>query len=233
MSEEIIIKNLSTTKTTKLDIPKNLPHPPLAMAIIGPRYSGKSNLIKNIFCRKDMLGKIFDPENIFIFCASIHFNDDFDNLDTEHKYDYWDENVVQEIYDSQANNIELYGKNRLAHVLIICDDMFDNPQFIKSKIIQTLFMRGRHLNISLVLSGQKFSSIPRGARLNITQLIIFRPYSQNEYDYILEETCAKSQKKEMMRKMDLVFETPFNFIFFDHLNKKKEKRIRIGFSESF
>jgi hypothetical protein len=209
----------------------DLPKPPFSMAVIGPSRSGKSNLIRNMFLRDDMMGKTFDPDNIFIFCQSIELNDDFKDFETNYKFDHWDEHMVNRIYKDAKDIIKRYGKARLPHILIIADDCFDDPNFTHSKILPLLFMRGRHLNISLVLSGQKFSSIPRGARLNITDLICFRPYSENEFDFILNESVARMNKRKAIQIMKEIYLEPYSFIYFDFLNKDSTRRVRVGFDK--
>lgn len=211
----------------------DLPQPPFSMSIIGPSRSGKSNLIKNLLLRKELLAKVWKPKNIFIFCQSIHLNDDYELFDEEvHKYDKWDEDVVQAIYDESSNIIKTFGKKRLPPILIICDDCFDDAKFTRSKALQTLFFRGRHLNISLIMSGQKYSSLPRGCRLNTTDLICFRPYNENELDFIIDETCSKRKKREREEKLNEIYKIPYSFIYYDFLNKEPSRRIRIGFHDN-
>jgi hypothetical protein len=232
MNKKIEIKNLSGTSNFNVSIHPDLPEIPFSMIVGGPSKSGKSNLIKNLLQDNYYL-KIFHPESIFIFNPSIDLNDDYDHIDTPYKFNEFSNSKLLEIISKQEDVVKNFGKKRTKHLLIIMDDVFDSPQFANSKVVQRLFMRARHCLISVICSGQKLSSVPRGARLNTNFLIVFRPSNLSELDFIVEEYLDKSIRKEGVEKMKSVFEEPYKFIVFDTLNKNVKKRIRIGFQDEF
>jgi septin family protein len=170
----IEIKNLSGTSNFNVRIHDDLPELPFSMIVGGPSKSGKSNLIKNLLQDKYYL-RAFDTDSIFIFCPSIDLNDDYEYIETRYKFNEFSESKLREIMSKQEDVVKNFGKKRTKHLLIILDDCFDNPSFAHSNVVQRLFMRSRHSLISVICSGQKLSSVPRGARLNTNYLIIFRP----------------------------------------------------------
>lgn len=210
------------------EIHTDLPSIPFTMACIGPSRSGKSNLIRNLMEREEMFKDIFDY--IFIFCPSIDLNNDFENIETPYKFNHYSEDIVKDIMDKQRDVIMKYGKKQAPDLLFIFDDLFDNKSFTHSNLINRLCMRGRHSCISIIASGQKFSALPRSARLNLTHLCIWRPNNMNELDFLIEENINKSNKKEFEKIFTDIWNKPYEFIFFDYLNKDKNKRIRQGFS---
>lgn len=224
------IKNLSGIKKNT-GINPNLPQPPFMLIITGPSRAGKSNLIKNLLIRKDMLGGFFKQKHMFIICPSLKFNDDYDMLTDAQKFDTFNNQIMNDIIQEQTLIIDTYKKKRTPHILIVLDDIADNPQFANSRILQQLAFRGRHMKVSVILSVQKYSAVPRGVRINATNIIMFRPSNYSEIDIIGEEMADKDNRKNFKKMVKDVFKEPYKFIHFDLLNIKLKERIKIGFDE--
>ena len=79
-------------------------------------------------------------------------------------------NDLQDVY----KNIEEYNPNKERKVLITFDDMI--ADMINNKklnpIVTELFIRGRKLNISLVLITQFYFKVPKDVRLNSTLFLL-------------------------------------------------------------
>ena len=52
----------------------------------------------------------------------------------------------------------------------------------QNNLLTTLFYMGRHYGISLIITSQKYHSIPSGMLSNASQLILFRLKTQREID---------------------------------------------------
>ena len=70
-------------------------------------------------------------------------------------------------------------KNRkltnLFSICILIDDFSDDSNFSRhSKLLHSLFTRGRHNSISTLVSTQKFASIAQIVRINATFVIVYR-----------------------------------------------------------
>ena len=72
---------------------------------------------------------------------------------------------------------------KLYQVLIICDDLADVPQLHRPNgALDTLFIRGRHMQISTWVSSQKLRLISAAARVNMQFLCCWRLRNQHELD---------------------------------------------------
>jgi len=226
----IQIVNLSSTTKFNKKGHKDLPELPFFLICAGPSRSGKSNCIKNLLQRRDLMKKLFRPEDIFIISPSLRFNDDYEEVDTPNKFDEFTNQLVKEIVNEQTLVIDTYKKSRAPHILLVLDDIADNPQFANSRILQQLAFRGRHCKISVIVSVQKLSSIPRGVRLNSTHFSLFRPSNMSELDNIIEELCPKHLRKKMYGVFNEIWTQPYSFVYMDLLNKDMKKRVNDGFS---
>jgi hypothetical protein len=209
----------------------NLPKPPFSVAFVGPSRSGKSNCIRNHLLRKDMLKNVFGKNRIFIFCPSLDLNSDFDDIDTKYKFNSFAEAKVNEIVSKQEDIVKRYGQDYAYDLLLVFDDVFDDPHFMRSRILPKLCMRGRHSKISVIFSGQRLKAIPRACRLNLTHLVMFRPTNLSEMDQLAEEYVNKDLRKHAVEKFKEVFREPYACIVFDNLSKDFDKRIRVNFHE--
>jgi hypothetical protein len=214
---------------------KDLPSPPFTMAFVGPSRSGKSNVIRNLLLRKNYYYNKFDY--VFIFSPSIEFNGDFDEIKSNKKqkivkFDAFDEGKISEIMNKQADVIRQHGQKNAGHILVLLDDVFDDPAFTNSSLLKTLTMRGRHLLISLMMSGQKLTLMGRPVRNNLTHLVFFRPGNFKEMDFFIDENIPKSRKKDFEKAFKEVWAKKYNFVFIDYLNPDLSKRYREGFSKS-
>ena len=76
--------------------------------------------------------------------------------------------------DDIYKNIEEYDPNRKRKISIVFDymiaDMFSNKKI--NSVVTELLIRGRKLNISLVLIKQSYFAVPKNIRLNSTHYFI-------------------------------------------------------------
>ena len=235
LRKKINIIDLSNKNNNrKKKIHPDLAEPPFFMAFIGPSRSGKSNCVRNLLLRPDLYKNVF--EYIFIFCPSIDLNGDFDELNTTtktevKKINHFNENMISEIMKQQKDIIKQHGKNKAPHVLLLLDDVFDDDKFTRSRVLKTLACRGRHMLISVIVSGQKLSLMGTACRNNLTHMVMFRPGNYSELDFWVEENVEKRKRKEFSEKFKKIWAEKYKFIFVDYLNPDLTKRFRKGFSE--
>ena len=122
------------------------------MLIIGGSGSGKTN---SLFNKQKSTGL----KHINDSKAFIEYSNDMDDI---------------------FKNIEEYNPNKKRQILIVFDDMIaDTLSNRKLKpIVTELFIRGRKLNISLVLSTQSYFAAPKDIRLNSTHYFIMKNSKQ-------------------------------------------------------
>ena len=212
------IKPISHTDYTCRQSKHNhVPKVPLRMILLAPSGAGKtvllSNLILNIY--RDAF------ERIFVFSPSVDLDSIWKSVkkyqeekmkakETEQEklyYDHYDPEELEKAISTQnnvVNHLKASGRNKLFSILIVIDDFADEPSFTRhSKLLHSLFTRGRHNSISTIVSTQKFASIHPTIRVNATALIVYRLRSAKELEAMVEEvsglvskrTCWKSTSK--------------------------------------
>jgi len=220
-------------KCKKEKLHKDLPQPPFTLGAIGPSRSGKSNVIRNMLVRDDLYKNIF--QYIFIFCPSLDLNGDFDDLQTNTKtkiikINSFNQTTIKDVMNQQEEVVKEHGKKKAPHTLLLFDDCVDHPNFMRSNLLKTLCIRGRHMKLSIIISGQKLSLLPTTCRANLTHQMLFRPANFSELDFWLEENIQKSEKKLYSNLFRKIWDTPYSFIYVDYLNPDMNKRFRTGFS---
>ena len=112
-------------------------------------------------------------------------------------------------------------------MLIILDDYADSPQLHKPHgALDTLFIRGRHLQISTWLSSQKLRLISAAVRVNQ------RLRNQHELDAVIEELSALLPKDKLRRIYKQATREPYSFLFVYYL-KPKNEMFYLRFEERF
>ena len=91
-------------------------------------------------------------------------------------------NDMHDVY----KNIEEYNPDKENKVLIVFDDMIADVinNKILNPIVPELFIRGRKLNISIVLITQSYLKVPKDVRLNATHFFIMKIPNKRELQQI-------------------------------------------------
>ena len=91
-------------------------------------------------------------------------------------------NDMQDVY----KNIEDYNPIKKRKVVIVFDDtmadMINNNKL--NPVVTELFIRGRKINISIVLITQSYFKVPKDVRLNSTHFFIMKIPNQRELQHI-------------------------------------------------
>ena len=122
------------------------------------------------------------------------------NVEKDQAYwEDWDEAALRRIIQQQRKITETSKKmKKLYQVLVILDDVADMPQLHKPNgALDTLFIRGRHLQISTWVSSQKLRLISAAARVNMQFLCCWRLRNQHELDAVIEELSALLPKEQL------------------------------------
>ena len=105
-------------------------------------------------------------------------------------YDTYDPESLQAIIDTQRKIVEhqkTKRSNKLFSILIIVDDFADDPSFSRnSKLLHSLYVRGRHSQISTLVSTQKFAALSPLIRVNACSLYVFRLRNYQDLAMFLE-----------------------------------------------
>jgi hypothetical protein len=147
---------------------------PMRLLIIGKsQFSGKSNLVVNLLCRDEYYNKDFAGEDIFIISPSIYSDAKLEklvkikNIPEENLYESYDESMITSIYDLLEQEYEenVADKIKPTNKLIVFDDMSFSGVFKKkiNGIISKIFSNGRHINLSVITTSQKYSDLSTSA----------------------------------------------------------------------
>ncbi len=221
---------------------------PLRMILLGPSAAGKGVLLQNMIL--DIYRGCF--ERVFIWSPSINLDDNWkpvkeylndDKLMPNKNGDklYYDEcnhDELAEVIEKQRKVVE-YQKSdkqkKLFQILIIIDDFADDPIFSRhSRLLHSLFTRGRHTQISTIVSTQKYNAISPTIRVNATELIIFKLRSNQDLNIFLEENGALLDKNVLLQVYIEATKEPYSFLYIklkshninDMFYIKFDKRIR-------
>jgi hypothetical protein len=151
-------------------------------------------------------------------------------IKSEWKYEKFLPGIIDVIIDQQKT-IKKEKPKKVPNVLIILDDCISEGAFNQKGIIEKLFYRARHFNISLLCTSQKYSSLSRGIRLNSKAMSVFKPYNQSEKQHILDEHTDKYTKENMNNILDEIWGKPYHFIHFDYMKPDHSKIIQCCFHD--
>ena len=159
-----------------------VPLVPCTGIFLGPSKSGKTvalSMILEQYLRENLYLQSFDWDRRWLDPRQeVHRGGPGGEYRTRAHYDEWDEAALRDIIQRQRKITETSKKlemKKLYQVLIICDDFVDSPQLHKPHgALDTLFIRGRHLQISTWVSSQKLRLISAAVRVNMQFLCCWR-----------------------------------------------------------
>ena len=88
----------------------------------------------------------------------------------------------------------------------------DDPSFSShSKVLHSLFTRGRHSSISTIVSTQKLASVTQIIRVNATFVCVYRLRNTKDLDCMLEEVSGTVGRQELLEMYNLETKEPYSF----------------------
>ena len=218
---------------------------PIRSVILGPSGSGKTVLLQNMIL--DIYRDCFS--RIFIFSPSIEVDMTWQPVknyienhmkvqntkDEPIYFDHYNPEALDNILDTQhkiTNFMKQRGDKKLFQILIIIDDFADEPRFTRqSKLLHSLYTRGRHNMISTITSTQKFNAIHPLIRVNATELYVYRLRNYKDLDTIIEEISAVYDKKTLLEIYNIATDEPFSFLYVKLTAKNKNDMFYIRFDK--
>ena len=217
---------------------------PVRAVILGPSGSGKSILLQNFIL--DIYHKRFS--RVYLFSPSINvdhqtwqpvkdmISKEITNNDDEQFYfDHYDEEALFNIINTQRKIIEYQKKhnhNKIFSILIVVDDFADDVKFSRnSKLLHSLFTRGRHSQISTIVATQKFNAISPIIRVNASDLYVFRLRNYGDLQAFLDEVSAVAPKDVILEMYKMATDEPFSFLTVKLTSKDKNKIFMIRFDK--
>ena len=244
MSDIPIVKPIKEIKYEfKQSKYSNVPKVPFRALIFGPSGSGKSVLLVSLIL--DIYKDVFS--RVFVFSPSVNHDSiwlpvkkyvkDELNVNEENEKCFFEEyngEDLMKIIDTQTK-ITKYLKDKkekkLYNVLVILDDIADAPEIARhNKLLQSLYVRGRHAGISVITASQKAFILHPVIRVNATQLFIFRLRNKKELDSIVEELSALADTNTILEIYHTATAEDFNFLYVDLMKKNINEMFYKNFS---
>ena len=204
---------------------EQVPKLPCRSILVGSSSSGKGVVIQNLIL--DIYRDCF--ERIYLFSPSIFVDQTnkaiTDYLDSKIQlsedepslyYDTYDPDSLENIINTQKKIItHQKSKNvkKLCSIAIVVDDFADDPTFSRnSKLLHSLFTRGRHSQISTFIATQKFNALATILRVNADTLYVFRLRNYSDLNTFLDEVSAIVDRKVLLQMYKKAIDEDFGFL---------------------
>jgi hypothetical protein len=221
---------------------------PIRTILLAPSASGKTVLIQNMIL--DIYKGLF--QRIYIFSPSIEVDHTWEpvkkhiekDLKIKHSkeepiyFSEYNNEALLEIIDTQKKVIEYQKKEnykRLFQILIIIDDFADSVEVSRnSKLLHSLFTRGRHSQISTIVSTQKFCALAPIIRVNASELYVFRLRNYQDLQCFIDEVSAiVGDKQTLLNMYKIATDEDYSFLYCKLTNKNKNEMFYINFDKKF
>ena len=212
-----------------------VPRLPMTGVLLGGSKSGKSTALVSMIL--EQYRGCF--ERVMIFSPSINVDDGWRPVkkyieetmkvpvDREQTYfEEWDEPALRQIIRQQRKITETSKQQ----ILIVIDDFVDNPHLRKrsgDSALDTLFVRGRHFQISTLVSTQKLRLVSNAVHVNSQFFCIWRLRNQLEKDSLLEELTALVPKPQLEAMYEAAVAEPYSFLYIYLLNSLEKMFERV------
>ena len=152
-------------------------------------------------------------------------------------FDEYDPEALTKIIETQTQITELMkkkGKSKMFQVLIVVDDFADDKSFSRnSRLLHSLYTRGRHSFISTITATQVFNALSPIIRKNATELYCYRLRNYRDLESLVEELSALCSKQDLMEMYKEATSEPYSFWYINLYAKNINDMFYIGFDHRF
>jgi len=187
------------------------------VGLIAKRNSGKSCLLKYLVeAERHKFNKIY------VICPTEKINRFYsDIVDDECIFDNYDEKWVEKLINKMTMINSNKPQKERKNVLLILDDIVSDHNFHQSPTLKKLFIRGRHINIGIILTFQYLNLIPPVARVNLDYLFAGQMNKQS-VDLLISEFISGDISKEEFLRMFLRCTRDYNFLVINNNSVKDD-----------
>ena len=213
----------------------SVPQIPFRMLVLGPSNSGKSQLIQALLC--DFLKSHKNGSSCFHKIVVISPSVNVDAVwgpvkelqksarDPREKvnFEVYDPAALHDLIAQQKKLVaacKKRGDEEMPSMCVVLDDIADDVHFCRhERLVQELFVRGRHAFISIVASVQKYRVIAPVVRVNCSCLCVFKLRSDAELKALVEENSAAFGGAEALTEAyRLATREKYSFLYLDLVN---------------
>jgi hypothetical protein len=137
-------------------------------------------------------------------------------------FEDWDHEAIGKILDQQRQIVESCRKRKTAapQVLLILDDMGDYTDIMQARKgakiggswVTTLATKGRHFQVSWLVTCQKFNQIGRVIRSNARNLLVWRQRNAKEVESLCEELSGWYDKDTVLQMYEHATAEPYSWL---------------------
>ena len=230
---------------------EHLPDTPIRGLLVGPSGCGKSTVLLDIILR--LYRGAF--ERIYVFSPSVNIDSAWTpvkeyvekemRVDQQREkcfFDTFDHAALARIVETQKRVTEESKRQKLPRlygICIVCDDFADDTTVMQARggysvggsMLNTLFIRGRHMMISTLVSTQKLRLINQTIRVNAQFILCWRLRNALELDAIIEELSAVYSKKQLLEMYEVATAEPYSFWYINLTSKTREEMFWLRFEK--
>jgi hypothetical protein len=121
---------------------------------------------------------------------------------------------------------ELVAKKTVVNALFIFDDMISEGIMNSHKMgtLESIAVRGRHANVSIVIITQQYMALSPAVRNNSTNSIFFRIRNGDELDKIARENRESLSPDQFMELYNFATRDPYSFLHVNNQESDPSKR---------
>jgi predicted GIY-YIG superfamily endonuclease len=195
--------------------------PPFRWIMIGGTNSGKSTLIQNLVFKKTgyVRNKNAYFDEVYYFIGSKDDALKNEKLILKYKLEKkikliinYNDDEMKNLYDDIENDIERDEDEDPRNILFIFDDMILNniSHQIKKNMVDKIFIQGRHINASIIISTQKFTCLNLNMRVcNLSVITIFNSTNKKEIEQVVEDHSFNIKKDILLEYITKYLDKPY------------------------
>lgn len=182
--------------------------------VIAPSFSGKTSLI-GCLLRDPAFGmrqEYMRGANVFLHSSTADLADpqlDGTGILPENVRGHYEPADVEELFAEQREHIKRLG-HRAKPICLILDDVVTEVTQAKDDPLTRAFTKGRHHHCSVWLLSQGYMFVPRGIRLNASDVIVFR-CNPTEIDRLAKEQTGVTADR-FKQIYELAVAEPYSFL---------------------
>lgn len=208
------------------NINENLPHRNgFIYTLIGSGGSGKTSLLLSMFKTSRYYRSKFD--NIYLITPQSSFLSVEKHPFSEHNRVYHE--LTPELLDIIYNELSNLKESNLSdgipseYNLVVIDDFANHlKDNVLIKSLNKMLIKARHLNTAFVFTLQSYNLFPLTLRKQITNMTLFKPKNQKEWDVVTGELLNMT-RDNAVQLYDYLYNRNYNHLDVDTVENKLYK----------
>ena len=212
---------------------------PFKVIVVGrSQLAGKTNLLGNLLLRKEFYLNDFKGEDIYLVSPSTTVDKklmaiiEMKDVPATNIITSYDEETLEALYlmieEQYTDAVD--NKKKPPNSLVVFDDMSFGGK-LKARqngIMSKMFCNGGHINLSTIVTAQKYSDILSTCRENVTGAILFS-CTDKQLDLISDDHNYLDSKKEFRKMFRCVTKEKHAFLVVNYSNRPGQRYLTSEF----